>query len=366
MYVETQDITLVTLSCGLWKSPVWLVCWRQCLQGQGLIQLAALLFDYSSLVSLIKAEGTGGVFALLKLTRGHIPSYDSCPPPPTKNALKADERTRLVRSSRKIQALLGETPHFVENPPPTLDVLNASSRHSMYPRHAVLHKRVMSEERGAARMRLSHQAAQHSHSPSMVQQPAVMAVQKSKHCSSALPPVSRPLLLLHVLSREANPPHTLDTALNLGPSFLDLVAAWSPPSSPTANESPGYVRRKKMDRVVRRLGETVPPDLVFPSDRGRSLESMQSVSAPIPNFQTRVMTNSVDGRLVPPSSTTPRKCTYDRRRSCVGFPALQYPETPTLPLRFERAASPKPQAGWNGEWNENMDEVIKRLRNLKH
>ncbi|KAJ7129491.1 hypothetical protein C8R44DRAFT_872753 [Mycena epipterygia] len=182
----------------------------------------------------------------------------SCPPPPTKNVLTPDERVRLVRSNKKIQALLGETPHFVENPIPAFDII------LQHRRTAVSDDQRIYE---ASRMRATRSP------PCIVQQPTLTLRHKSKH-SMSTPPVSRPFLLLRVESRQPTPsrhehgqtrsmPQPLDTALNLGPPFSYSVAQSRPLPSPPANESVAW---KKMDKVTRTLGQAIPPELVLSPD----------------------------------------------------------------------------------------------------
>ncbi|KAJ7684006.1 hypothetical protein B0H17DRAFT_1204767 [Mycena rosella] len=341
----------------------------------------------------------------------------ACPPPLTRNALAAEERIRLVRSSRKIQTLLGETPHFLENAPPTFDpgMLKASSLDTSAG-NAILHPGGTALRRCAMTTGETPASRGHVHSSSMVQHPARLVGPKSRHSSSTVPPVSRPLLLLRVQT-EPKPPqqHFLDAALNLGPSFPELVvAAWSPPTSTGE-------RSKKLDRVARTLGEAVPPELVFPPARGRSLNPIRSVPAPnsptpknggisynrtsssIGSYRQRPALDSptfapnnpvtarishnrsssslasyrhrpaLDSPTFAPNNPLSGYISHNRSSSSigsvrprprVGLPASPRPESTPSPISPSHAVLTSPQ-GWRGEWNEDMSEVIKRLRELR-
>ncbi|KAJ7129490.1 hypothetical protein C8R44DRAFT_872752 [Mycena epipterygia] len=135
-----------------------------------------------------------------------------------------------------------------------------------------------------------------------------------------------------------------------------------------------------MDKATRTLGQVVPPELIFPPDhvpthsRGRSSSSRPNLPASIPDLH--IMSTSVT-EYSEPTSIAPRKyifpkrsasnaSTYDRR-PYPGLPASPRPQNAS-PLHVRNLGTTNLQrneAGWSGEWNDDMDQIIKRLRELK-
>ncbi|KAJ7502648.1 hypothetical protein B0H11DRAFT_2274768 [Mycena galericulata] len=150
--------------------------------------------------------------------------------PPTSHELPQTHRAHLIRSTRKLGALLGETPLLVDAAPgrshtPSSSVSSTSSTDSRRsgrvfepaPRSSSLAS-VDPNERPASRARAA--------------------------------PGPRPLLYLQLA----------------GPSRPTSVAAPSPLTSgftPITPTFPPIDRRKKMAKLVRTLGTNVPPELVF-------------------------------------------------------------------------------------------------------
>jgi hypothetical protein len=109
------------------------------------------------------------------------------------------------------------------------------------------------------------------------------------------------------------------------------------------------VRRRKMARVVRTLGENVPPELVFhhqsESDRSEKTALPESRSSP------RKLTNSKSGR---------------RRSASVGS-GTQWQRLLDLPAPVFSSSSKAPEdQRWVGAWNRrNIAQVQRELRTLR-
>lgn len=56
-------------------------------------------------------------------------------PPPTNNCLDPEQRTRLLRSTRKLEAILGATPHLLDSEP---TALLHRSKSKLSKRHAII------------------------------------------------------------------------------------------------------------------------------------------------------------------------------------------------------------------------------------
>ncbi|KAF8060690.1 hypothetical protein FPV67DRAFT_302462 [Lyophyllum atratum] len=181
-------------------------------------------------------------------------------PLPTVNKLDHAQRMRLVRSNRKLEAVLGTAPYYLEPQSPDMPS----------------HKPTSKAHRREARVFDHSPSSSTSSTSTLISEKSYIAVPKSRKPSSPLPnpkltsnskstrglELSRPLLLR--LRSVPIPPVTppplssrLDCASPTSPTFtitLDNLQA-------TTLEK----RRQKMAKLTRTLGENVPPELVFPA-----------------------------------------------------------------------------------------------------
>ncbi|KAJ6511806.1 hypothetical protein DFH09DRAFT_1374376 [Mycena vulgaris] len=161
--------------------------------------------------------------------------------PKTTHVLHHDQRARLMRSTRKVEALLGETPLLVDPSTP---------QNSSFPN---------SNPDFASRRPPFIYAATPRSSSLGVYTPHAHA-HTSTSTSRAHPhphPHVRPLLSVR-LPPDSEPPASA-TSLAFPPD-----AAACPPS-PGPADDPRWQRTRKMARVVRTLGARVPHELVFPA-----------------------------------------------------------------------------------------------------
>lgn len=287
------------------------------------------------------------------------------PVPLTTHNLPQEDRSRLIRSTRKIQKVVGETPHFVDFPP-----LRSSSR--------------------------TKKRSRYRYTPD-VPLPAPTA---------PLDPSSDARPLLYIRVPDAPPPEP---------------APVSPAPSPTLTvalnlrNAAGYVvkddaaRRRKMAKLFRTLGVPVPPELVFPptsskerrarrltartvmSDRAESItggriERWRSGVSTTPPKERKPKVDSIShgwvwvGRAaeipadvrvrVRPGSRLPPDWVSVDKPGDIGVddePQGDIVEEPRTAVSAVRAMHRR-EEGWSGEWKgavRNMDDVVRSLRDLK-
>jgi hypothetical protein len=156
--------------------------------------------------------------------------------PVTSHFLKPEQRVRLLRSTRKMEHLLGETPLFIDT---------SSPRTATFPVHE-------------SRPRAYIYAPPRSSSLGIYTPDAESPHASTSHISA------RPLLAVRVPPAGSRDSH-------LGSPFASPASIsfpTYPPKSP-ADELRNR-RTRKMARIVRTLGENVPAELVFPATHAES------------------------------------------------------------------------------------------------
>lgn len=279
------------------------------------------------------------------------------PPPPTTNILDAAQRARAMRSSRKLGAVLGTTPFLLESCGTTVPVTvhHASKRdHDSHP-HTVLSRskhhhrrcsvledgRVSSESlptlmpsRAYSSSKESLLSTSDSSSTEELAAPLMLAV-RSKQPGSKL----RPVILVNSTHPSSSDHRVAAAVLSPRSASFDV-----PPTPTTPIElSRTELRRRKMARVVRTLGENVPPELVF----------RQSDSNPVP-----------ESRSSPRKLTNPKS---SRRRSASVGSGAQWQRLLDLPAPVFSSSSKAPEdQRWVGAWNRrNIAQVQRELRSLR-
>ncbi|KAJ7627229.1 hypothetical protein FB45DRAFT_1082439 [Roridomyces roridus] len=292
------------------------------------------------------------------------------------NGLSPAERSRLVRSTRKLQALLGETPQVIQSAVlgathPPWEAEPSSTPHS-----------------STARARTTARPL-----PSSL----VLA-------DSTTDP--RPRLELHkyALSLPSPPPTPL--------SPTSSIALNTPPSSLSRSLSAKDMRRHHVAKLARTLGENVAPTLVAedpasvpvdissgignvlrrpsatgrcrPSCRRPGLSSCMSSSAVLTGAAAALVRQDDGGRnavpiLVPLKLTPPSP---PMSRVVLPLPVSEFPApsssraveeksdplTPTdekEPRAKKSGSRRRKERDWSGEWNVEMRDVAKQLRALK-
>jgi hypothetical protein len=258
------------------------------------------------------------------------------PTPPTANKLASSQKMRLMRSTRKLGQMLGTTPHLLDGSLPITLLPVGHKKSSTAPRR----ERSMFASSSTVSFESNSSASDSSRTPS----PAPPPLFDGK---SDILPVPHPGFSDLKRDRSINAPHPLYICLNtvpVSPSDNRFVASL-PPTPTTANHltagtsysfpstpcTPTFdhseVRRKRMAKLARHLGEVIPPQLVSSLPRRR-----RSMSIGGPGMASEL-----------------------------GFsqhkPAVSYCPGPSIVDR---------QVSWIGEWNrDDMEDVQKQLRALK-
>ncbi|KAJ7625895.1 hypothetical protein FB45DRAFT_922570 [Roridomyces roridus] len=326
---------------------------------------------------------------------------DSYNRPTTTHSLKHNQRVRLMRSTRKVEALLGETPLFVDANSPRNSLVQASDAHAraVY----IIPASPRSSSLGV-------------YSPT---QPSTSPAARAP----------RPVLAVRV-------PSSLGTDFDSPPdSAASQVSFASLIPMVDQEEHDHRLRTRKMARIVRTLGAQVPAELVFPTtaprqkriskrrsrqhllqgssggssgrthgtihedeperegepqndpERERPLSSPDSESlystlsggdwVPVSSPQTRARPQS--HRKRPSKSHSQQSHSHTRSAASAAsdspadspFSELDELHPEDRPLGYVNGTTHRSEKGWSGEWvsagsgMQNMDDVARRLRDLR-
>lgn len=268
------------------------------------------------------------------------------PPPPTSNHLDFNQKSRLIKSTRKLGQVLGTTPYLLETPAefpvsflplesrtssPTPSTSSTSSAESV--------RSVKRSRRQVSIFGYPPMVRSASSSTSSLSLPGNMSSSSVDLLSTRSATVPRrskdvhrpPPLVLHLNPVLVSPDdHRIKKSQLsplLSPPALGVDDFPLSPLTPTSNaffhqKKEADAKRKKMSKVNRTFGENVPSELIFP--------------APIN----------------PAPSATTRSTPAARNRRSMTISTAQVWSTGTQ--------------GWVGEWNRgNIQEVQAQLRQLK-
>ncbi|KAF7288916.1 hypothetical protein MIND_01407800 [Mycena indigotica] len=260
----------------------------------------------------------------------------------TAPSLPHAQRQRLMRSMHKLEAVLGETPYVV---------LESTSpgHHSRSFSAAPLPKMYTPNERTSSLRRV--------HSSRRAQQESVAVA-------------GRPMLVIDV------PSATLMSPTSLAMLNPDLAPA-SPLTPPADDVSPtsDAARRRKLAKVMRTLGENVPPALVFPESSPtpqtvKSRRRASTLTSQVPDVVMPSPRHNTTTMLRPPSPTpTAPRLSNDSQRSYTSMSSHSHSNASSGSQHSREYLVPthRSEKGWSGEWagNMSMDDVVKGLRGLK-
>ena len=260
-----------------------------------------------------------------------------------------------MRYSRKLGAVLGTTPFLLESCGSTVPAtLYTPSRHNS--------TRSQSRRLHRQRTDLDDQPRTSSESSPL---PFSSTASSSKDSllttSDSSVESDVPMVLATKSHRPARPLIVLDTvplsssdtrvqaAPRLTSSSLDAIPTPTTPKQMSTAEA----RRRKMARVMRTLGEKVPPELVFHASDKDGLEN-----------DTVSTTMLVDTRPVTRTRSTTKN---NRRRSASVGSSTQWQRLLELPAPvFSSGAMAPDDQRWVGEWNRrNIGQVQRELRALR-
>ncbi|KAI9511522.1 hypothetical protein F5148DRAFT_1373814 [Russula earlei] len=274
------------------------------------------------------------------------------------------QRARVLRSSRKVGAVLGTTPFLVESCGTTVRAkLSHASKLDdtppfpmpTYIKHHHRHFSVCQKPQASSE---SLPIPSLSRVASSSKESLLTASDESTE-ELAVPWVftarpqypggntSRPIILFNPVPLSSSDARTDDAPLS--PSPLSPNAEL-PPLTPTTPMEPSRAeaRRRKMARVVRTLGERVPPELVF-----RSSDTDLPMKSPVPTVRPASRTRSAPKNHRPRSASVGSTTQWQR--------LLELP----APIFSSSSKAPEDQR-WVGEWNRrNMAQVQRELRSLR-
>ena len=301
--------------------------------------------------------------------------------PPTTNNLDAAQRARVMRSSRKLGAVLGTTPFLLESCGGTVSMSATLHPATKYrdartptrPSHVNRYHRKCSVLDGTS--------SDGFETSSLVSFSRVAASSQESllHASnSSTEDLPAPMVLAarSQSKRAGNSTHPLVLRLNTTPDprVQPIPVPLSPLSSnadvPRTPATPvelsrAEARRRKMARVVRTLGEKVPPELVFqPSDIDWSAVSPVSPVSVTTTTSSSLMPH--DTRSISRSGST-TKLTRSRPRSSSLGSSPQWQRLLELPAPVFSSSTRAPQdQQWVGAWNRrNIAQVQRELRTLR-
>ncbi|KAJ7757249.1 hypothetical protein DFH07DRAFT_461190 [Mycena maculata] len=256
--------------------------------------------------------------------------------PPTTNILLGDERVRMMRSARKLGAIMGTAPLVVDStetsPEPCVLPLGRTTMEIALPvlKEAPSRNSHRSSKREgvvftvSSRSSISSLESGEKTPPGPLPQVAKLSL--SPDSRNSLNSVTR-LRLVLTLTQPPYPPHhphhCSTDSIDLLTRSLSVFISTPPPSSDQA------ARRRKMVKLVNMLGGPIPPALVFPPPAKPRQQSARDRSS-----RRR-------SRSVPPSSystatASPRKLVRP-----------QHPEDLVLPaLSVDRISHPRPLAAY--------------------
>ncbi|KAK7676269.1 hypothetical protein QCA50_020770 [Cerrena zonata] len=237
-------------------------------------------------------------------------------PPPTCNTLTPEERAKLLRSTAKLGQLLGSTPHVVDeitdlpmNKPLPLPPLPGKPRRSglsgvaSRDENAEWQKiRVHSPDSvssSTSRASTSSSRSSLSHSASAIATNAETEEGWRVRFSGLRPP----LLRLGFGKSDKIPTYTPPPSYDIDTSFPDTET--SPPPN-FVIRSDASIKREKMRRLTKKLGEGVPVDLVFPPSVAEEDEEViiHSPSSPSSPSSTMSSNSSLDSATSSSSTST--------------------------------------------------------------
>ncbi|KAJ7689343.1 hypothetical protein B0H17DRAFT_1296071 [Mycena rosella] len=195
--------------------------------------------------------------------------------PPTTNLLLSDERTRLIRSARKLGAVMGTTPLLVDpdGPAPQLHIVPPGGREgtSMEIILPVLREGSSEDSHRSSKRegvvftvssRLSRSSLDSAENAGRAPLPSVAKLFLCQDARNSLNSVTR-LRLVLTLTQPSGPylsnHHRSTDSFEILTRSLSVLISAPPPSAPDH-----AARRRKMVKLVNMLGGPIPPSLVFP------------------------------------------------------------------------------------------------------
>ncbi|KAF9229795.1 hypothetical protein BS17DRAFT_771937 [Gyrodon lividus] len=273
--------------------------------------------------------------------------------PSTTNTLDSQQRARLMRSTRKLGAILGTTPYLLENDiPVTLLPIGKTKKATAkaLKRQGSIFTHHQSQSLSVTSFSSASTTSLHGPSPSTSLVSLPQSIASGMQSTESLP-ITPPGLSTIRSRNSAEKPRPLYLRLNTVPiSPTDNRFASSLPPTPSrasvscfppTPRTPGFsskldiaeIRRKRMAKLARHLGENIPAELVLASE-------------PAPKI---------------PAVSSEQVATSRRRSMSVGYTGTDAP--------FGHVSKPsvsQAKQDWVGEWNRpDIRQVQRELRTLR-
>ncbi|KAJ6541214.1 hypothetical protein DFH09DRAFT_1282794 [Mycena vulgaris] len=289
--------------------------------------------------------------------------------PPTTHSVPKSQRVRLMRSTRKLSAVLGITPFLVDpREPARVSLLEPA------PERPTTITSVLSVDSSLPAERERDPAALvPAATPASTRRPTLLLR------INTIPPRGRPRAASQAWGRPAS-------SAGLSPASPDGSSAVGPLDEVLA------ARRKKVARLARTLGESVPLELVFPTPRPTLASATEGEKRDVARSSLEKLPLDVLQVTAPPSAF-PLPRTSDVSSISSGRPSTASSERAWFPYTMRRtsnaqAPTPAPrrasvaghqaersgwrargmkrtEMNWEGEWNQEPRAVVKALRELK-
>ncbi|CAK5262420.1 unnamed protein product [Mycena citricolor] len=313
-------------------------------------------------------------------------------PPPTSHTLSRSHRLRLMRSTRKLGALLGETPLVIERDDPGEEfdggppaMVPSTSSHAS----TSTLKRSASSASTMSRTSVGIYVRRHARG----HDPANLSISSHHEMDP------RPTLVINL-----PPSHMFDshrTSWSSSPSTPAESPVLTPATlisagltTPTAGDESSARRRQVLAKLSRTLGENVPPELVFPDpkvlDIRASAPAVESAARKPPLRRASTLSAGVYESARPTNQASSAEWAKLKRRKSSVRPSIDSSATErsyqVVSLSRDPAIATGPDAavprswapgytmhreeeGWSGEWGgrdvRSMDDVVRGLRGLK-
>ncbi|KAJ6457983.1 hypothetical protein C8R45DRAFT_1032495 [Mycena sanguinolenta] len=266
--------------------------------------------------------------------------------PATNHTLSDAHRRRLVRTTRKVGALLGEIP-----------IVAGTSQSTSMPRARSGHSRSVST-----------MDVQTNRVP-LRRTSSFKPIGNSRVESSTVPTIVRPTLFLSIPTPGTSTPAESTTPL---PSPLTPTFSISSNSSSALGPNVDATRRRNMAKLVRTLGENIPPEYVVAAPRP-ALRRRVSVPESILKHKLSLDLATEEpldvillNELVPRLPAVPLVSVDTPSPTITSFSS----DDCLLPKGRSRTLSStyRQENGWSGEWGgnvSNMEDVRRNLRGLK-
>ncbi|KAJ7779066.1 hypothetical protein B0H16DRAFT_1500994 [Mycena metata] len=220
--------------------------------------------------------------------------------PLTTNLLLADERTRMMRSARKLGAVMGTTPLLVDWVVPTPVHISPRDGPSTEIHLPTLRETSSGNRRSSKREGVLFRTTSSQSSNCSIEylektvpepMPTIAKLSLSQESRASLNSVTRLRLVLTLTQSPpsmgpypSNFPHSCTDSVDSLHRALSILISTPTPSAPDH-----AARRKKMVKLVNMLGGPIPPSLVFPpppkpQSRPDRTARRRSRSVPPPSF----------------------------------------------------------------------------------